>query len=64
LSLGFANAQVASQKTSVNHSDRMLFEQAQQAVKEIQLRRGANAAGDSHQYSSRFGLCAACKTFH
>jgi outer membrane protein assembly factor BamD len=33
LSLGFANAQVASQKTSVNHSARMLFEQAQQAVK-------------------------------
>jgi outer membrane protein assembly factor BamD len=33
LSLGFANAQVASQKASVNHSDRMLFEQAQQALK-------------------------------
>ena len=33
LSLGFANAQVASQKASVNHSDSMLFEQAQQALK-------------------------------
>jgi len=33
LSLGFANAQVASQKASGNYSYRMLFEQAQQALK-------------------------------
>jgi outer membrane protein assembly factor BamD (BamD/ComL family) len=33
LSLGFAYAQVANQKASVNHSDKMLFEQAQQALK-------------------------------
>src|SRR5258707_14132872 len=33
LSLGFANAQVTSQKAGVNDSDRMLFEQAQQALK-------------------------------
>jgi outer membrane protein assembly factor BamD (BamD/ComL family) len=33
LSSGFANAQVASQKASGSPSDRMLFEQAQQALK-------------------------------
>lgn len=32
--LGSANTQVASQKTTVNHSDMMLFQQAQKALKQ------------------------------
>jgi outer membrane protein assembly factor BamD len=34
MSLGFASAQIASQKSTVNHSDMMLFQQAQKALKQ------------------------------
>ena len=33
VSFGFANAQVTGRNSSVNHSDRVLFEQAQKAIK-------------------------------
>jgi len=32
--LGFASARVASQKSTVHHSDRLLFQQAQKALKQ------------------------------
>jgi outer membrane protein assembly factor BamD len=34
MSLGFGSAQVVSQKSTVNHSDMMLFQQAQKALKQ------------------------------
>ena len=34
MSLGFASAQAASQKSTVNHSDMVLFQQAQKALKQ------------------------------
>jgi len=34
ISLGFASAQVASQKSTISHSDMMLFQRAQNALKQ------------------------------
>ena len=40
--LGFASAQVASQKSTVNHSDMMLFQQAQKALKQSNYSEARN----------------------
>ena len=42
MSLGFASAQAATQKSTVNHSDMMLFQQAQKALKQSNYAEGRN----------------------
>lgn len=55
VSLGFANAQVANQKTRVKRPDKILFEQAQQALKKSEYVEARTLLGsliDSHPDST------------